>query len=154
MKKITVILFALIAFSCSDSDSPEEEIITGISDNSVSGKLYGANFALNGGKGFLTNVVGVDSYELYFTSQDLGCETTEFSGFPITLTAPREIGTHTTNVYLKFRDPNSSDFVNTSSGITVEIISNSNNLIVGKVRGAAVTTDNSIEGRFEIPICQ
>lgn len=155
MKKITIILLlSLISFSCSDSDSPEEEINLGITDNPVSGKLYGSNFTIAGGKGFLTNIVGVDSFELYLTSQNLGCETSDFSNFPITLIAPRQIGTHTSNVYVYFRDPNSSDFNNVSYGITVEIISISDDLVIGKVRAAAETTDNSVEGKFEIPICQ
>jgi len=146
------LLFTLL-LSCSDSsdDKVKED---GISNNPLSGELYDSNFTIGGGKGALANVFGVDSFELYFTSQNLGCETLGFSDFPITLITPRQIGVFTNDVYLTFNDPNSSDFISLSSGITVEILSITDNLVIGKVKGASSSTDNFIEGKFEIPICQ
>lgn len=148
-----LLLLCSLLFSCSDS-SDDKVNEDGISSNSLSGKLYGTNFTIGGGKGSLANVFGVDSFELYFTSQNLGCEALGFSDFHITLIAPRQIGVFTNDVYLTFNDPNSSDFISLSSGITVEILSITDNLVIGKVKGASSSTDNFIEGKFEIPICQ
>lgn len=154
MKKISIfILLAFLSFSCSD-DSDENSNDGAISNNPVSGELYGNAFTIGGGKGIFDEVFGVESVELYLTSEDLGCETLGFSDFPITVTAPREVGVHTTDVYATFNDPDSSDFISLSGGITVEIISITDDLVVGKVRAASTSTDNSIEGKFELPICE
>ncbi|MCA6422832.1 MAG: hypothetical protein IM568_08460 [Flavobacterium sp.] len=154
MKKISIfILLAFLSFSCSD-DSDENSNDGAITNNPVSGELYGTPFTIGGGKGVFDEVFGVDSVELYLTTEDLGCETLGFSDFPITIIAPRIVGVHTTDVYATFNDPDSSDFISLSGGITVEIISITDDLVVGKVRAVSTSTDNSIEGKFELPICE
>lgn len=153
MKKITIfILLAFLGFSCTDDS--DENSTGAISNSPVSGKLYGSDFTIGGGKGIFDDVFGVESVELYLTAEDLGCETLGFSDFPIIVIAPSEVGTHTTNVFVTFNDPNSSDFISLSGGLTVEIISITDDLVVGKVKAASSSTENAIEGKFEIPMCE
>ena len=87
------------------------------------------------------------------TAQDLGCETLDFSDFPITVTAPAAVGTYTTDVYVSFNDPDSSDFVSVSGGVKVEIISIGNR-VVGKILASSISTDNTINGTFDIAVCE
>lgn len=152
MKKIALLIAMFFAVvSCSSDDSSDSN--GGITDNPVSGTLYGNDFTLGGGKAYFEEIFGEESVEIWLTADDLGCETLGFTDFPISIIAPRTEGTHTTGVYVTFTDPDSSDFISVSSGNTIEIISLTDTEIVGKIKASSTSTDNAIEGRFEISIC-
>lgn len=155
MKKIALLIAMFFAIvSCSSDDSGDSNGGGGISDNVVSGKLYGNNFTLGGGKASPIILSGVESIQIWLTAQDLGCETEGTSDFPISIMTPKAIGTHTTGVSVTFREPNSTDFISLGNGNTIEIISLTDTKIIGKIMAASTVTDNNIEGKFEISICQ
>jgi preprotein translocase subunit YajC len=52
-----------------------------------------------------------------------------------------------------FKNLNNGDFVNVSSGIQVEIIS-IGTTVKGKVKGASITENCSVNGTFEVNFCQ
>ena len=149
-----LLFLSVFTFSCSSSDDDNDgNEPTTISDNPVSGQLYGEAFTMDGGKAVLREVFDVQSVEIHLTAEDLGCETLGFSDFPITITAPAAVGVHTTDVYASFEDPNSSDYISLSGGITIEIIS-LGNTVVGKVLAASTSTESNINGKFDVEICQ
>ena len=150
MKKIACysILFLVTLFSSCSSTEDETEDNGGLSNNPVSGTLYGNAFTLVGSRGSVSG----ELITIELSAQSVGCDGT-FEDFPISIYTPNAVGTYTTNVSVSFEDPNSSDFVSVSGGITVEIQS-IGNTIVGRVKAASVSTDNTINGKFTVPVCQ
>lgn len=147
-------MVSVLFISCSGDDS-EENTGGGISNTPVSGKLYGKNFTIGGGKADFITFSGVESADIEITAQNIGCETASTSSnFPILITTPRAVGTYTSNVYVTFHDPDSDAYVSVSGGTTVEITAVTSTLITGKIKTSSTTTDNYINGKFEIPICQ
>jgi len=153
MKKFALLiaLFSMIV-SCSSDDSGDGT--GGITDSPVSGKLYGQDFNLGGGKASIDEFFGEEMIEIWLTSENLGCETPGLSGFPISIYVPKAEGTHTSGVSVTYRDTESSDYISLATGNTVEIISLTETQVIGKIKSASTTTDNNIEGKFEIEICQ
>ncbi len=152
------VLFALLVpvllMSCTSDDS-ENNTGTGISNSPVSGKLYGKNFTIAGGKASLVMFSGVESADIVISAQALGCSASSTSAnFPIDIITPSAVGTYTTNVYVTFNDPDTDDFVSVSGGTTVEITSSTPTMIKGKIKTSSTTTNNNINGTFEIPICE
>jgi hypothetical protein len=119
-----------------------------LSNNPVSGKLYGNNFTLVGSRGSVSG----EFITLELSAQSVGCDGS-IESFPISVYAPSAVGTYTTGVSVTFEDTNSSDFVSVSGGITVEIQS-IGATIVGRVKAASISTDNNINGKFTVPVCQ
>lgn len=154
MKKIALLIAMFFAVASCSSDDSGDSNGGGITDNKVSGKLYGSDFTLGGGKASLIEFSGVESVQILLTAQDIGCETFGSSDFPITIFTPKAVGTHTAGVSVTFRDTESTDYISVGSGNTLEIISVTDTQIVGKIRAASSSTDNHIEGKFEISICQ
>lgn len=150
MKKIAFYsaLFLTALLSSCSSDEETNENTTGLSNNPVSGTLYGNDFTLVGSRG---DVAG-EFITIELSAQSVGCDGT-FEDFPISIYTPSVVGTYTTGVSVSFEDPNSSDFVSLSGGITVEIQSIGDN-IVGRVKATSVSTDNDINGKFTVPVCQ
>jgi hypothetical protein len=156
MKKLSTIFVSLFILICISCSSDEETNIKGndeISNNPVSGKLYGSSFTMNSSKARNAVVFGNESVEVYLSSQNLGCGILGTSGYPIYIVAPRTVGTHTSNVYVTFNDPNSSGFISISSGVTVEIISINGTTVIGKVRATSQSTVSEINGKFESTFC-
>lgn len=156
MKKLSAIItfFLVLTFISCSTDEETNTIDNGeISNNPVSGELFGSSFTMNSNKARNAIVFGIESVEIYLSAQELGCEILGTSGYPIYIVAPKAVGTHTTNVFVTFNDPDSDDFVSISSGITVEIISINESSVVGKVKAASTSTDSSINGKFESTFC-
>ncbi|MFK7831713.1 MAG: hypothetical protein AB8B52_00420 [Winogradskyella sp.] len=155
MKKIFIlVLAAFFAVSCLD-DSDEITLPSNEITNSLaSGTVYGSDFTIGGGKVQATDFFDVPSFRFWMTEEALGCETLGFSGFPIVVTSPNTVGVHTVNTYATFTDAEADSFISFSSDITVEIISITDDLVVGKVRAIDSFTNNAIEGRFELPLCE
>lgn len=156
MKKLSTVvlsLFMLSILSCSSDEESDNNTGTEISNNPVSGKLFGKSFQMNSNKARSADIFGNPSVEIYLTAQNLGCEVLGTAGYPVYIVAPRVVGIHTNNVFVTFNDPDSDDFISLSSGITVEIISLDETSVVGKVKAASTSTDSSINGKFESTFC-
>jgi hypothetical protein len=155
MKKLAFCLFLAgsLFVSCSDDDSSNtNDNGNGLSNNPVSGQLYGQAFNIQGGRASLTSFFNIESVQIDISSQAIGCEASS-DNFPIRIIAPRQEGTFTTDVYVSFNDPNSTDYVSISSGNTVEITELTATSVKGRVRSVSSSTDNSVNGAFEVPIC-
>ena len=151
--RITALLISILfAFSCSSEEEDGEDQDT-LLNTPVAGTIYGEAFEIsgNGGKASDINANEVESVYIYLTAQDLGCDAPDGTEFPVTILAPREVGTHNTNVSASFKDPNSTDYVSTTN-ITVEIIS-VGETVVGKVMGGSLSEGNEINGKFAVPYC-
>lgn len=151
MKKIafySALFLTVLLSSCSSDEDSTTTDTTGLSNNPVSGKLYGNNFTLVGSRGSVSG----EFITLELSAQSVGCDGS-IESFPISVYAPSAVGTYTTGVSVTFEDTNSSDFVSVSGGITVEIQS-IGATIVGRVKAASISTDNNINGKFTVPVCQ
>lgn len=153
LSRIVLSLFMLTVMSCSSDEDSGSGDTKAISNNPVSGKLFGKTFQMNSNKARNANIFGEESVEVYLSAENLGCGVLGTSGYPIYIVAPRKVGVHTTNVFLTFNDPNSDDFISLSNGLTIEIISISETSVVGKVKAASQSTESSIEGKFESTFC-
>jgi len=157
MKKLIlsfITLFSLLACS-TDDENPGGASDSGISNSPLSGKLYGTNFIADGGRADLNVVFGEDAVEIRIGSEGLACETGQFSGqFPIRITVPRAEGYHNSNVYVTFNDPNSDNFISVSGGIEIEIITLTETLVDFKIKATSTSTDNNINGRHQVTICE
>ncbi len=149
---------SILAFSCSSDKNdvvvvpiPVQETLL---NTPVAGTIYSQPFAISADGGYASNINsnGIDKVYIYLTSSSIGCDAPDGSEFPVTVLAPVAVGTHTANTAIFFKDPNSTDFVNVTGGITVEIIS-VGNTVVGRVMGGAGDLENKINGKFEVPYC-
>jgi hypothetical protein len=150
MKRIAfclVFFITTLLFSCSSTEDTDDTN-SGLSNNPVSGTVYEDSFVLGGGRG----AENVEFLTIELTSQSIGCDDSSID-FPITIYAPYAVGIHTTDVSVTFEDPNTDDFVSVSSGVIVEIQS-IGTTIVGRVKATSISTDNSINGKFTVPVCQ
>ena len=156
MKNLRLTAFAitaLFAFSCSSDDAdnttPEDQFL----NTPVAGTVYGEAFVISANGGRASNILSneVEKVYIYLTAENFGCDAPDAAEFPVTLLVPRTVGVHTTNVSASFKDMNSTDFVSTSN-IKVELIS-IGETVVGRVMGTSVSTDNTINGKFEVPYC-
>ena len=151
MKRIafySVFFLTTLLFSCSSTEETDDNSTSGLSNNPVSGTVYESSFALGGGRAN----VATDYVTIELSSQSIGCDDSS-SDFPITVYVPNAVGTYTTDVSVTFEDPNTDDFVSVSGGVIVEIQSIGTS-IVGRVKATSISTDNSINGKFTIPVCQ
>ena len=157
MKKLILsflTVFSLLACSTDDENTGGDNG-SGISNSPLSGKLYGVNFTADGGRADLNVVFGDAVVEIRIGSEGLACETSQFSGeFPIRITAPRTEGTHNSNVYVTFNDPNSDSFISVSGGIEIEIITLTETSVDFKIKATSTSTDNNINGRHQVVICE
>lgn len=159
MKKLSLCLLLALSVltSCSDDDSNNTDTNSGggLTNNPLSGTVYGQDFTIQGGRAQHVTMFNVESISIDVSALALGCgaPSTDTS-FPIRIVAPRQEGTFTTDVYVTFNDPNSTDYVSVSGGNTVEITSLTATTVKGKVRSGSTTTNNYINGSFELPICQ
>lgn len=158
MKKLTMclLLAASVFVSCSDddSDTSNNNNNDGWSGNPISGELYGNSFEMKGAKASFISFFDVQSVEIEISSQMLNCTAgSSDENFPIKIVAPREIGTFTNNVYVSYNDPNSTDYVSVSSGNTIEITALTPSFVRGRIRSASATTENAINGTFDVTVC-
>lgn len=156
MKKIILsVCVSLALFACSnDDETGSKDDSSGISNDPLSGMLYGETFDATGGRADYQNVFGEDMVVIQLSSEGLGCETGEFSGyFPINITVPQAEGTYNQGVYVSFNDPNSSDFISVSSGMDVEILSLTADTVEFKIKVSSTTTANNLEGKYQVAIC-
>lgn len=146
-----LLTFNISCVSDEDTNIPEETI----SNNPVTGTVYGSTFTVNPEGGKASNILsnGIEGVYIHLTATTVGCGL-EPEGFeyPITIFSPRAIGTHTTNTSIFFKDLESDAFVSAAGQITVEIIS-VGETVVGRVLAPAFYYDNHINGRFEVPYC-
>ena len=153
-------LFAVVVMSltsCSSDDSSSTDNNNnngGISNNPVSGTLYGDDFTIGGGYARMQTINEVESFTLYMTDENLDCDDAFSGDFPIVVRTPSAIATHTTGAAISFNDPGSDDFISVGSGVTVIITEVTDTMVKGKVKGASTSTDNDINGTFSLPICE
>ena len=150
----TLALAALFAFSCSsDDDNNDNPPADQLLNTPVAGTIYGDAFVISADGGYASNILSneVEKVNIYLTAESIGCDAPDGSEFPVSILAPRAIGTHTANVSASFNDMNSTDYVSTSN-ITVEIIS-VGETVVGRVMGSSLSEGNTINGKFEVPYC-
>lgn len=147
-----------LCISCSDEDTDTNKNAYGFSGNPISGTLYGRNFTMRGGRAARVNMFNVESIEIQLSAQNLGCEAASGSAnFPIRITAPRATGVYTEDVYVTYEDPDSDSYVSVASGMggnLMEITSITETKVTGNIISSSTTTNNNINGSFEIPICQ
>lgn len=156
MKKLTMcLLLAVSVFvSCSDDDSDTNNNNDGWSNNAAAGKLYGEDFTMKGGRAAFISFANVESVQIDLSPELLGCSAQSGEeNFPIRIIAPREEGTFTTDVYVSYSDPNSTDYVNVSNGNTIEITEVTPNFVKGRIRSTSASTDNSLNGTFDVSVC-
>lgn len=153
---LTAIILMLFTISgCSkneDEDVKEEVVSEKLLDTPVAGKIYDTTFKINNKGGYANNITinGIESIDIYLTSEEVGCDAPSGTKFPAIITTPRAIGTHTSKTSIFFKDPKSTDFVSVSN-VTVEIIS-VGTTVVGKVMGSS--SNSNINGKFEVPYCK
>lgn len=151
MTKALSILFLVIALnSCSSSDdnAPAAE---GFAANPVSGTIYGNQFTYSGGYATNINSGGVDKLNITLSGSSINCSDFGIST-PLSISVPKVVGLNTTNTFLFFKNLENDNFVNVSNGVQVEIIS-IGETVKGKVKGASISENCSINGTFEVPIC-
>lgn len=71
---------------------------------------------------------------------------------PISITAPNEEGVYDSRIYVSFNDPDSDDFISVSSGFKLEIISLTADAVEFKIKVESGTTDNKLEGMYQVAI--
>lgn len=151
MKKITfcsALLLTTLFFSCSSTDDTDENTSDNLLNTPVAGTLYGSPFTLVSSRA----VIVQDLIEIDLSALTTDCDGSSES-FPIAVYVPNAVGTYTSNVTVTFEDTETTDFVNVSGGITVEIQS-IGNTVVGRVKAASTSTDNEINGKFTATVCQ
>lgn len=149
------VLMGVLMGCSSDDDSSNDNDNEGISNEQLSGRLYGVDYTANGGRADLDVVFEEDVVVIQLSDESLGCETGQFSGdFPISITAPRAVGTYDSAINVFFGDPNSDDFISVSGGIDMEIITLTETTVVFKIKVASSSTENNLEGRHEVTICE
>jgi hypothetical protein len=152
MKKILPLFVALFSLiSCEVGEETNIQQDTSFSNDPAAGKVYGTNFTFVGG--YANNIVmsDIQKLDIYLSNQNLNCSNSDLP-FPIYISSPKAIGIHTTNVSVKFRNISNTDFVTTATGVRVQITSITGSVVKGKIR-AAVSANNTINGTFEVPIC-
>lgn len=154
MKKILFIFvstFVLNACSSSDDETtPTDE--SGFATTPVSGKIYDSNFTYSGGYATSSISNEVDKLFIKLSASDIDCDDSPTTT-PLSFSCPKVVGLNTTNTTMYFKNLNNGDFVNVSSGIQVEIIS-IGTTIKGKVKGASISENCTVNGTFEVPFCQ
>jgi hypothetical protein len=156
---LNFLVLALVFAGCSsDDDSDNDNNGNGgsdIPDTLASGELFGEPYTANGSSADLTEAFEEERITVFLSSEDVGCETNQFSeAYTITISGPRAEGMHTTDVFVNFSDPNSEGFVSVGSGITYEIISITDTEIEAKIRVSTTEGEgNNLEGKFTAPIC-
>lgn len=156
MKKLFFTFFISIALlSCSSDDGNDDgNGNDGISNEPLSGMLYGEEFVVDGGRADFQEVFGEDMIVIQLSNEGFGCETGEFSGdFPISITAPNEEGFYESGIYVSFNDPDSDDFISVSSGFELEIISLTADAVEFKIKVESGTTNNNLNGKYTATIC-
>lgn len=151
---LNFLILALVFASCSsDDDSGNNNGGSEIPDTLASGELFGEPFTANGSSADLTEGFGEERITVFLSSEDVDCETNQFSdAYTITISGPRSEGT-TTDVFVNFSDPNSEGFISVGSGIDYEIISITDTEIEAKIRVSSSDGENNLEGKFTAPIC-
>lgn len=155
MKKIFLsVLASVLLLACSSDDDANNKNSNSISDNPLSGMLYGEKFIVDGGRADFQKVFGEDMIIIQLSNEGFSCETGEFSGaFPISITAPNAEGFYESGIYASFNDPNSDDFISVSSGFELEIINLTADTIEFKIKVESGTTNNSLNGKYTATIC-
>ena len=148
IKTLSILFLAFALNSCSSSDDTPAE---GFSANPVSGTIYGDEFTYSGGYASNINSGGVDKLNITLSASSYNCNDIGTST-PLSISCPKVLGLSTTNTILFFKDLENGEFVNVSSGVQVEIIS-IGETVKGKVKGASISENCSINGTFEVPIC-
>lgn len=143
-----------VACSDDDNDSNNNNNDGGWSNNPAAGRLYGEDFNSQSGKSKFISFYDVQSIQLELSSELFNCSAPSSEEyFPIKIIVPRSEGIHTSNVYVGFSDPNSTDYVNVSSGNIVEITELTPQRVKGRIKTSSVSTDNSLNGTFNVPVC-
>ncbi|MDT0294838.1 hypothetical protein ACFQ3R_00450 [Mesonia ostreae] len=158
MKRLFFTFFISIALlSCSSDDSNDDgngNGNDGISNDPLSGILYGEEFIVDGARADLREVFGENMLVIQLSNEGFGCEKGEFSGaFPISITAPNAEGYYESGIYTSFNDPNSDDFLSVSSGFDLEVISLTADAVEFKIKVESGTTNNNINGKYTATIC-
>ncbi len=152
---IILMLFTISSCTVKEEEDVKDEVLTEKPlDTPVTGKIYGTTFTINSKGGYANNYTSndVESVDIYLTAEEVGCDAPSGTKFPAIISTPRAIGTHTIKTSIYFKDPKSTNSV-TVSNVTVEIIS-IGTTVVGIVMGSASTSDNIINGKFEVPYCK
>jgi hypothetical protein len=154
MKKILLIFVSTFVLNaCSSSDektTPKDE--SGFATTPVSGKIYDSNFTYAGGYATSSISNGVDKLFINLSASAIDCDDSSTT-IPLRFSCPKVVGLNITNTTMYFKNLNNVDFVNVSSGIQVEIIS-IGTTVKGKVKGASITENCSVNGTFEVNFCQ
>jgi hypothetical protein len=157
MKKIIqffLICSLLSVASCStDKDDVATPKDSGISSTVASGMVYNNNFTFAGGYSHNLNESGVDKLVIYLASQNLNCSNSSANSFPIYFSTPKTLGSHSTNIYVTFKNLTNSDYVTVTSGVEIIIDSMTSTTVIGRVKGDDSSGQNTINGKFEVPIC-
>lgn len=157
MKKVIRFFFICILLVIASCSSNKDEAVTptdsGIATTAATGKVYNSNFTFLGGYSHNLNESGVDKLVIYLASQNLNCLNSSSNSFPIYFAAPKTLGSHTTNTYITFENLTNSDYVTVTSGVEIIIDSMTSTTVIGRVKGTDSSGQNTINGRFEVPIC-
>ena len=157
MKKVVKVFFIFTFLSIVSCSSNKGEVITptdsGIASTQATGKVYNNNFTFLGGYSHNLNESGVAKLVIYLASQNLNCSNSSADSFPIYIATPKTLGSHTTNTYITFKNLTNSDYVTVTSGVEIIIDSMTSTSVIGRVKGNDLSGQNTINGRFEVPIC-
>lgn len=154
-----VIRFFLICtlLNLASCSSNKDEVVTpvdsGIATTAATGKVYNSNFTFLGGYSHNLNESGVDKLVIYLASQNLNCSNSSANSFPIYFATPKTLGSHTSNTYITFKNLSNGNNVSVTSGVEIIIDSMTSTTVIGRVKGNDLSGQNSINGRFEVPIC-
>lgn len=154
--KISLLLVYVVLITsicCSSKEDETNSVDSEIPSTPAIGKVYNSNFNFLGGYAHNLNESGVDKLIIYLSAQNLNCSNSTSNAFPIYISTPKTIGVHKTNCFIVFKKLTSSDYVSINSGVEIIIDSINNTTIIGRVKGNDLSGENSILGKFEVPIC-
>ena len=152
-----VLVFLTFAFSCKKSkDEPKQE-----ESHVVRGKVYGKSYTTASGraKTDISIAYNTERVEVNLSADSkFSCSSPETRSYSVYFRVPKKVGIYTAasnDIWLGFDDSasdNSIGFVGADA--VVEIKSIANGRVTGKISFADQTTDSSVDGTFDVPLCQ
>lgn len=158
MKKIiklflVYVLLMTTAFCSSNKEDNTNSFDSEIPATPATGKVFNSSFSFLEGYAHNLNESGVDKLVIYLSAQNLNCSNSTANAFPIYISTPKTIGVNKTNTFIVFKKLTSSDYVSVTSGVEVIIDSMTSTTVIGRVKGSDLNGENTILGKFEVPIC-
>lgn len=150
---LVYVLLMTTTFCTSTKEDDTNSSNSEIPSTPATGKVYNNNFTFSGGYAHNLNESGIDKLVIYLSAQNLNCSNSSANAFPIYISTPKTIGVHKTNCFIVFKKLSSSDYVSITNDIEIIIDSMTSTTVIGRVKGNDLSGENSILGKFEVPIC-